>query len=500
MTFATLDWIIVAVYLTVTISAGLYAKRFVGSLEGYLVAGRRLKIGAGTATLIATELGTVTMMYMGENGYHNGFAAFVVGIIAFVAYFLVGSTGFIIEGLRRLRVMTVPEFYERRYSREVRILGGLVLFIGGVLNMGVFLKLDGIFLSNAMGFGDTAVTAIMIIMMVTVCLYTMFGGMISVVVTDYLQFTVISAGMLVATVFVFRAISLETVAETVYQNMGEAGFNPFANTSLGWSFVVWMLLSNFAAAALWQPATSRALSSESPRTGKRVYLISSLTFAGRAMIPMMWGVIAFAMFPNLVGDEAMAAMPRMLGSVLPTGVIGLLIAGMLAASMSTYSSYLLAWASVVTRDVIWALYRESFSEEKVLLITRIWVVVIGIFLLLYGLFYHMPSSALKYIFITGNMYTAGAVSAVGFGLYWKRANTVGAYCALVTGAFAPLGFLLLANARDSLPDAMKWIADANLSGFLSFALGAVGMVAGSLLSRRWAPPKPVVYEMREEHR
>jgi solute:Na+ symporter, SSS family len=499
MTFTILDWIIVAVYLTVTLSAGLYAKRFVGTLEGYIVAGRRLKIGAGTATLIATELGTVTMMYMGENGYHNGFAAFVVGIIALIAYYLVGSTGFIIEGLRRLRVMTVPEFYERRYSRSVRILGGLVLFIGGVLNMGVFLKLDGVFLSNAMGFGDTAVTAIMIIMMVTVCLYTMFGGMISVVVTDYLQFTVISAGMLVATVFVFRAIPLETVAETVYQNMGEAGFNPFANTNLGWSFVVWMLLSNFAAAALWQPATSRALSAESPRTGKQVYLISSLTFAGRAMIPMMWGVIAFAMFPNLVGDEAMAAMPRMLGTVLPTGVIGLLIAGMLAASMSTYSSYLLAWASVVTRDVIWAICKESFSEGKVLLITRIWVVVIGIFLLLYGLFYHMPASSLKYIFITGNMYTAGAVSAVGFGLYWKRANTVGAYFALVTGAFAPLGFLLLANVRDSLPGAMKWIADANLSGFLSFALGATGMIAGSLISQRWAPPKPVVYEMGEEH-
>jgi Na+/proline symporter len=76
---------------------------------------------------------------------------------------------------------------------------------------------------------------------------------------------------------------------------------------------------------------------------------------------MMWGIIALAMHPGLTGD---AAMPRMLGNVLPTGVIGILIAGTLAVSMSTYSSYLLAWASVITRDVIWVLFNERFTEKK----------------------------------------------------------------------------------------------------------------------------------------
>ncbi len=489
MNITILDWIIIVIYLVFTISVGLYAKRFVGDLSGYIVAGRRLKVGAGTATMIATELGTVTIMYMGENGYRNGFSAFIFGIVILIAYFIVGQTGFIIEGLRRLRVMTIPEFYTLRYNRPVRILGGLVLFTGGVLNMGVFLKLDGVFLSHAMGFGDGAVTLIMIFMLFLVGLYTVFGGMISVVVTDYIQFTVLSISMLVATIFAFRAVSLSEVSHAVYTSLGEGGFNPFANANLGWTFVFWMLLSNFAAASLWQPGTSRALSAESPKTGKRVFLIASLTFAGRATIPMMWGIIALAMFPGLTGDAAMSAMPRMLARVLPSGMIGILIAGMLAASMSTYSSYLLAWASVITRDVIWALFKESFSDKTVLTITRIWVVIIGIFLLFYGLWYKMPASALKYMYITGNMYTAGALSAVGFGLYWKRANTVGAYCALITGALAPITFLLLANFADSLPRSIVWLANANYSGFISFGLGAVGMVVGSLLTQRSCPPK-----------
>ena len=314
MNLAILDWIIIVVYLCLTVGVGLYARKCVGSVSGYIVAGRRLKIGAGTATMIATELGTVTIMYMGENGYRNGFSAFIVGLITLFVYFVVGQTGFIIEGLRKLRVMTVPEFYDLKYTRNVRILGGLVLFTGGVLNMGVFLKLDGVFLSYAMGFGDKAISLIMVILITVVGMYTIFGGMISVVVTDYLQFTVLSLSMLTATVFAFRAVPLNEITQSVTQQLGSSGFNPFTNMELGWSFVFWMLLSNFAAAALWQPGTSRALSAESPKTGKRVFLISSLTFAGRAMIPMMWGVIALTLYPGLKGEAAMSAMPRMLGS------------------------------------------------------------------------------------------------------------------------------------------------------------------------------------------
>lgn len=489
MNFTLLDWFIVVGYLTATVAVGLYAKRFVDDLSGYLVAGRRLRIGIGTSTLIATELGTVTIMYMGQNGYANGFAAMTVGLILLVSYFLVGRTGFIIEGLRRLRVMTIPEFYELRYNRPVRILGGVILFLGGVLNMGVFLKLDGIFLSHAMGYGDTAVTVIMVVMLAAVGLYTIFGGMLSVVFTDYMQFAVMTLGMLLATVFAFRAVSVGQITQAVTASLGESGFNPFANESLGWMFIAWMLLSTFAAAALWAPATARVLSSESPETGKRVFTVSSLTFAGRAIIPMFWGVVALTLYPGLTGDAAMAAMPRMLGAVLPTGVIGLLVAGMLAASMSTYSAYLLTWASVITRDVIALLPGVHLSDRAVMNVTRVWVALIGVYLLAFGLFYTMPDIALKYIYITGNIYTAGALSAIGFGLYWKRANTAGAYAALITGAFAPAAFLVLSLMKDRIPPWLLWLANSNLSGFISFGLGALGLVLGSLLTQKCCPPK-----------
>src|ERR1044071_8572065 len=208
MTFGLLDWIILVVYLAFTMGVGFWVKRYVESLSGYMVAGRRVKTALGVATFAATEIGTITFMYFGELGYVSGFSCFVIGILAMLAYMFFGRTGFVIAALRRHRVMTIPEYYEQRYSRRVRLLGGVILFLGGVLNMGIFLKFDGIFLSEVMGFGPRAITLIMVFMIVVVVMYTVLGGMFSVVVTDFMQFVILSLGMLVATLAVLLEVDL----------------------------------------------------------------------------------------------------------------------------------------------------------------------------------------------------------------------------------------------------------------------------------------------------
>ena len=487
MNFGSVDWVILVVYLLCSIALGVWARRFVEDLSGYLVAGRRVRTSLGIATFVATELGTVTFVYFGELGYVSGFACFIIGILAMIAYSAVGKTGFIVAALRRHRVMTIPEFYELRYSRTVRLVGGLILFLGGVLNMGIFLKFDGIFLTEVMGFGPDALVIIMSVMLAVVMTYTILGGMFSIVITDFMQFVVLSFGMLVATLAVLGTVDLTAMAEAVQTNLGRDGVDPFTNARFGWTFVVWIFVSSVAAAALWQPGTSKALASESPQVARRVFFWTGLTFAGRAMVPMFWGVAALAYFG--AGQPTAAAMPRLLGETVPSGFLGLLVAGMLAASMSTYSAYLLAWSSVITRDVIACLRPVDLPERTTVFITRIAAGVIGIFLLVFGLWYTIPDTAFQYIYVTGAMYTAGALSLVAAGAYWKRANTVGAYAGLILGAAAPAGFLLLERFRDSLPGSVAFIADVNVAGLLSFILAAGGMVFGSLLTQRSHPPR-----------
>ena len=487
MTFSTIDWLILVLYLSFTVAAGLYAKRYVENLSGYMVAGRRVGLSLGIATFAATEIGTITFMYFSELGYVTGFSCFIIGILAMFAYMFVGRTGFIIERLRTLEVMTIPEYYELRYSRNVRLLGGIILFLGGVLNMGIFLKFDGIFLSEVMGFGPNALAVIMVIMIVIVVLYTVLGGMFSVVVTDYMQFVVLTIGIFVALIAVLMHIDLGTISDAVMLQHGEGGINPLVNPRFGWMFIVWILISNVAAGALWQPGTSKALASENPRIAKKVFFYTSLTFAGRAMIPMFLGVAALAYFgPN---ESPTAATPKLLGLVTPRGFLGLLVAGMLAASMSTYSAYLLAWSSVITRDVIACFRSSDFRERTTIAITRVFAVLIGAFLLVFGLWYQIPDTAFQYLFITGAMYTAGALGCVGAGIYWRKANNVGAYAALIMGAIAPAGFLLLEKSRDSLPVWLAFFTDVNVSGLLSFVLAASGMYFGSMLTQKFSPPR-----------
>src|SRR5215472_18612552 len=150
--FTHLDWSIVAIYLAASVAVGLLGKRFIGkSVSHYLVAGRELGLYIGIATLAATEIGTITFMYNAELGYRYGFSAFCAALISGVAMIIVGRTGFVIQRFRELQLMTVPEYFERKYSLGLRLLTGILVALGGILNMGVFLKIEGEFLTIVTG-------------------------------------------------------------------------------------------------------------------------------------------------------------------------------------------------------------------------------------------------------------------------------------------------------------------------------------------------------------
>src|SRR5258705_3623017 len=142
MQFADIDWAIVVAYLVLSVAVGLIGKKYIGHVSHYLVAGRELGMYAGIATLAATEIGTITFMYNGEFGYKYGFAAFAAALISGLVMIIVGRTGLVVARFRSLQLMTVPEYFERKYSRGLRLLAGVLVAVGGILNMGVFLKIE----------------------------------------------------------------------------------------------------------------------------------------------------------------------------------------------------------------------------------------------------------------------------------------------------------------------------------------------------------------------
>src|SRR3989304_3618837 len=117
MRFSTFDWTLVAVYVLLAFAIGMLARKRITNIADYLVAGRHIRYNLGVASLVATELGLVTMMYFAEQGYRFGFAAFIIGVIWAAAYFMIGQTGFVVERIRQLEIITITEYFQVRYSR-----------------------------------------------------------------------------------------------------------------------------------------------------------------------------------------------------------------------------------------------------------------------------------------------------------------------------------------------------------------------------------------------
>lgn len=590
MFLSPIDWTIIVVYLVACIVVGVWMKRYVRGVEDFAVAGREMDMNMGIASLAATELGIVTVMYTAEMGFTSGFAGAMPGILTAFAMFVVGMTGFVIRPLRDTGVITIPQLFEKRFGVRVRWMAGLVIILGGVLNMGVFLRVGGEFLVGVTGMdgrthsvvataeegGLTAPSAVvpmdgagdeetadqtqtqqaepaqgtfgfsfdgpwgritfgpleltMIVLLTIVLLYTVLGGMVSVLVTDYIQFLVMSFGIVLTSILVVWHFGWDGICEGLWRGYeataaagvkeptamtlsnGAAGntivmknpFNPFGEGGIGGWWIFWQTLHAFAVVTTWQTTIARVLAAKDAQTAKRIYRRTAFFWVGRFALPGLWGAGAFVFFYLLLGGlpeglKPIEAMPHFLNQILPMGVIGILLAAMLAAEMSTDSGYLLTWATVIYNDLIMPVLRTPLSPKGRLLLVRCLVVVIGLFLVFYGLVYQVPGNTWDYLSITGNIYLASLLALLTGALYWKQASSWGGYAAIVLGASGPIAFLIVNIIKQSEPwmqwfasvlpegayGALVWTFEAlskpEVAGIGAYALAFSGMIVGSLL-------------------
>jgi len=479
--FSLLDWVIIGVYLAGTMVAGLAMRRYVGKVEHFLVAGREMDVYLGVASLAATEFGIITAMYTAELGYKNGFAGAIPGILEAVAMLAVGLSGFVINPLRESGALTIPELLDRKFGSQVRWLAGLVIFLGGLLNMGIFLRVGGEFLMIVTKIPVKYLELTMTLLLLMVLIYTVLGGMLSVLVTDYLQFLVMGVGLVLVSLLVAMNVGWENIITAVRKQHGSGAFNPFVSQEMGVTYVVWQAFNQLAVVLTWQTVIQRVLSSRDPKTARQVYTRTSFYFVGRFLIPAFWGMAALAVLGSRAPSNTLHAMPVYLSTLVPSGLLGLVVASMLAADMSTDSSYMLTWGSILYNDIICPLRKQPFSERSGLLVNRIIILGIGAFLLIYGLWYQLPGRAWDYLSITANIYLSSISILLIACCYWKGANTTGAIASIVGGAVTPIIFLLAGLAKN-----------VEIAGLASFGLAAAGMLIGSWIGPSSSPSAPEV--------
>ncbi|MBN1910739.1 MAG: sodium:solute symporter family protein [Pirellulales bacterium] len=452
--FTAIDWGIVAAYLCGTIVIGLIANRYISNMADYVVAGRALKSYLGVATLIGTEFGLVSVVCGSQLGFTGGFSAFHVGVLGLIVTLFVGATGVVLVPLRRSGVMTIPEYYEKRFGRKARVLGGLIIVIAGLATMGFFVKAGAIFVAGLTGMTNPMhLKLFMSGMVLLVLIYTGLGGMVSIVIADYVQFVVMSIGLIVVCLLGIYHLGWENIVSTVSAGRGEAGFNPLHKDGFGTAYVLYMALGAFASCALWQTSVIRACAAENTRTVKRIISASSIGFMTRMTIPVFIGVCAYVFISQheslgqiFLSDAAIAdsettmmASAVYLGQLVPTGLMGLVAAGMLAAFLSTHDSYMLCWSAVFVEDVVAPCAGGKLSTRARLTLSRLFLIGEGVFILVFGLWYPLGQNLWDYMLTSGGVYWFGAAPVLIMGIYWKRASRVGAFLAMVTGFGAFLG-------------------------------------------------------------
>ncbi len=478
MNLSIVDVIIIIVYILAVFFSGTLVKKYIKGIESFLVAGRSMGFYLGLISLMCTEIGMITYIYYAELGYKAGFAALVVAFPPVVAYILLGKTGFVIKPLLEMKISTIPEFFSRKFSNGVRFYIGVIMAIGGILNFGVFPGVEANFINIVTGVPHDYILVTMVVMLTIVLLYTLVGGMVSVIVTNYVQYALLSFGMVFITVYGLLHIGWDNIVTTVSNQFGEKGMNPFFPNALdsqfGIGFFIWQFLLWVAILVGWQAISMRLFSSESSKTGQRIYTWSGLMFLSRAIMPIFWGIMALAVLGSNV--NSLDALPYFVLKVVPSGILGLIFAALLAASMSTYASYLLSWSSVVSQDIIGAIYKKitggDASSKKQLLISRITMAAVMIFIIWWSLFHDMKGYLYFYLNMTAMLFIPGVLASVTLGLYWKKASVWGAYLGITLGAILPLLYLVWPVEVQQYASELGW------GGFIA---AFAGMIIGSYL-------------------
>jgi SSS family solute:Na+ symporter len=297
-----------------------------------------------------------------------------------------------------------------------------------------------------------------------------------------------AVALVVVSLFLMVRIGWDKITFGMTQLRGEAGWNPFSEAGFGTGYVLWMLFLGLVSCALWQTAVIRASSAEDQQAVRRTFTWGAIGFLIRFMVPYFWGICALvylASQPSLrdiflpagappASETTLRAMPVAMSQLLPTGALGFLTAGMLAAAMSTYNTYLHAWSAVLAQDVITPLWGDRLSEKARIGLTQGLMAAVGIFLLVWGLWYPLGQDLWDYMAVTGAIYFTGAFAVLVGGLYWPRASRAGAYAAFLCGFLALLG---LSPVQKTL--GVDWRSE--YVGLAVVALAVAAMVAGSLL-------------------
>lgn len=424
----------ILIYLSILIGVGIWRSRQVKTQEDFVVAGRKLSAGVLVGTLLATWIGTGSIMASAGLAYDRGFPAvwFSIGVWAalIVMYFVAGRA-------RRFAQFTVPDILEARYNKYARILGTLVTIIAYTAIVSYQFRAGGLVLNLVAGISvDTGI----IITAIFVIGYTVLAGMISVAYTDVINGIIMAIGLCLTLPFM---IDNAGGWSAVVAKLPESHFQILGDLSLweafGYALPAMLLL--LGESGMYQ----RFFSARDENTAKRAvvgWVVGTVVIEGLILVI---AIVGSALLPDIEGETVIL---RAVKEALPVAIGCAAVAAIAAVIVSTADSFLLVPSTNIMRDIYQRFINPEVSEKKYLLYSRVTVVVLG--LVAYAQF-RFFESILEMAIYAYTMYGVGITPAVMAAFFWKRATPAGGVSAIAAGMIVTLTWEVF-----SLTEATGW--------------------------------------------
>jgi SSS family solute:Na+ symporter len=460
----------VVLYLLVTIAIGLWAARRVHNSRDYVVAGRSLPLYMNTATVFATWFGAETVLSVSVEFAKSGLGGIIADPFG-SSFCLVIVALFFARAFYRMDLLTIGDFYRKRYGRAMELGTSIVIAISYLGWTAAQMTALGLAFSTLTDGAISLQTGI-IVGAVVVLGYTIWGGMWSVAMTDLFQSVMIIVGVVLIAWVVGDAAGGPAKVIAAAAQAGRFEFWPRAGTK-EWLAFATAFLTLAIGSIPQQDIFQRVTSAKNEKTAVRGTLLGGLIYFCFAFVPIYIVYAGLLIDPSL-GSLLSAEDARDTQLLLPSFILGhtplwvqvLFFGALLSAILSTASGAIIAPTSLCTENIIKPLY-PRMGDRQFLLTLRLVLVSFTLAALLFAL----HSKRTMYDMIQ-NAYTVTLVSAfvpLAAGIFWKRANNVGAVLSAVFGLVAWL-------AADALAGDATVPAPLVGLGFSIF-----GMVMGSFI-------------------
>ena len=468
----------VVAYLLVSVLIGLYVARNVSSAADYAVAGRHLSLPIVTATVFATWFGSETVLGISSTFVEEGLSGIVADPFgASMCLILAGL--FIAPKIYRLNLLTLGDYYRVRYNRAVEIFCSACIVVSYLGWVAAQISALGL-IFNVLTDGAVSQEWGMVIGASVVLIYTLFGGMLSVAVLDFIQMVVIAAGLVyIMWIVADLAGGVGTVVDHA-EAAGKLQFFPEEFSYVLWVPFVGAFLTMAFGSIPQQDIFQRISSAKNEKTAVRGAVLGGSMYFFFAFIPVFlaYGAILIdpATFTAMVSEDSQMVLPNLVLMHTPLFAQIIFFGALISAIMSTSSATLLAPSVSFAENIVKNIY-PKMNDKALLLTMRISVFVFTIIVVAFAI--NSDSSIFEMVESAYEITLAAAFVPLVFGLYWSKATSQGAVVSIVVGVSSWL------IAKNFFPSEI-WPPQ-----LLGMVLGLFSMIIASLLPQ-WIEHRPAL--------